>query len=189
MPLMPALEWATDLAASSVRFSTSGEPMSGLAAPLRTAMPMPERARSRRLPATTLPRAISSSIVSAVRMTRSTAAPPSSSFTSPFVAPQVISTFVPLVRSKAGARSSITDFTPLVQSTFIAAVLPRLPDRSAAGDAWRLLGLDQHPAVLDNGLVGLDRHHARRRHHLAGLDVELAVVEVALDHVALDEAF
>src|SRR5262249_3509237 len=74
-------------------------------------------------------------------------------------------------------------------STFIAAVLPRLPDRSAAGDAWRLLGLDQHPAVLDNGLVGLDRHHARRRHHLAGLDVELAVVEVALDHVALDEAF
>src|SRR4030088_2023317 len=48
---------------------------------------------------------------------------------------------------------------------------------------------DQHPAVLDDGLVGLDRYHAGRRHHLAGLDVELAVVEVALDHLALDEAF
>ena len=30
MPLMPVLEWATDLAARSARLSASGEPMSGL---------------------------------------------------------------------------------------------------------------------------------------------------------------
>src|ERR1700746_1661406 len=51
MPLMPVLEWATDLAASSARFNASGEPMSGRFAPLRTATPLPERARSTRLTA------------------------------------------------------------------------------------------------------------------------------------------
>src|SRR5712691_1107720 len=175
MPLMPALEWATVLAASKAFFSASGEAMSGLLAPLRTATPIPELARSTRLPATTVPRLIRSSIASAVRMTRSATAPASSSFTSPLAEPQVTVSFVALVRSNAGTSSSITVFKPLVQRTFMAAVLS--------------LGLDQHAAVLDHGLVGLDRHHAGRRHNLAGLDVELPVVEVALDHVALDEAF
>ena len=48
--------------------------------------------------------------------------------------------------------------------------------------------LDEHRAALDRGRIGLHRDHAGRRHHLAGLDVELAVVEVALDHVAVDVA-
>ena len=47
---------------------------------------------------------------------------------------------------------------------------------------------DEYFSALDDRRVGLDRDHAGRRHHLAGLDVELAVVEVALDHVAIDEA-
>src|SRR5713101_5469436 len=133
---MPVLEWATDLAASKAFFNASGVPISGLFAPLRTATPMPERARSTRLPATTLPRSTRSSIVSAVRMARSPPAPVSSSLTSPAADPQLIASFVPLERSKAGTRSSISVFTPLVQRTFIAAVLsrfPNLPPPSPAG--------------------------------------------------------
>ena len=47
---------------------------------------------------------------------------------------------------------------------------------------------DKYRAAFDRGGVGLHRDHAGRRHDLAGFDVELAVVEVALDHVAIDEA-
>src|SRR5262245_25323859 len=189
MPLMPVLEWATDLAASSACLSASGEAISGLLAPLRTAMPMPERARSRRLAATTLPRLIRSSTASAVRMARSPPAPASSSLSRPFADPQVIMDLVPVLRSNSGTSSSITDFMPLVQRTFIAALLCVSPSRPSEEERSPSFGLDQHPAVLDHGLVGLDRHHAGRQHHRAGLDVELAVVERALDHVALDETF
>src|SRR3954466_1730194 len=129
---MPVLEWATDFAARSARLSAAGEPISGLGAPLRTARPMPERARSRRLPATTLPSLIRPSIASAVRMARSPPAPVSSSFRRPFAEPQVITTLVPMVRSKSGARSSITVFRPLVQSTRIAAFLSRFPSHLRA---------------------------------------------------------
>jgi hypothetical protein len=38
-----------------------------------------------------------------------------------------VAALVPMVRSKSGARSSITVFRPLVQSTFIAAFLSRFP--------------------------------------------------------------
>ena len=47
---------------------------------------------------------------------------------------------------------------------------------------------DEHFAVLHDGRVGLDRDHARRRHYLAGLDVELAVMKIALNDVAIDKA-
>src|SRR5215510_10850936 len=188
MPLMPVLEWATDLAASSARLSASGEAISGLLAPLRTAMPMPERARSRRLAATTLPPLIRSSTASAVRMARSPPAPASSSLSRPFADPQVMTDLVPVLRSNSGTSSSITDFMPLVQRTFIVALL-RVSPPSDHRRRSPSVGLDQHPAALDHGLVGLDRHHAGRRHHRAGLDVELAVVERTLDHVALDETF
>jgi hypothetical protein len=39
----------------------------------------------------------------------------------------VITTLVPLVRSNADTTSSISDFTPLVQSISIAAILSRFP--------------------------------------------------------------
>src|SRR6478672_5289501 len=112
----------------SARLSASDEPMSGLGVPLRTARPMPERARSTRLPATTLPSLIRPSIASAVRMARSPPAPVSSSFRRPFAEPQVITALVPMVCSKSGARSSITVFRPLVQSTRIAAFLSHFPE-------------------------------------------------------------
>src|SRR5262245_30189193 len=169
---MPLLECATDLAASSALFSASGVEMSGFLVPLRTAMPIPELAISTRLPAVTTPRLTRSSIASAVRITRSQSAPASISFTNAAAAPQVMSTLVPRKRSNWGTRSSMTVFTPLVQRTFMSA-------------SFRL---NQHPTVLDEGLVGLDRDHAGRRHHLAGLDVELAVVEVAFHNVAVDVA-
>src|SRR5262249_56105404 len=78
-----------------------------------------------------LPWPMRSSIGSAVRMARSPTAPPSSSLRRPFVEPQVITIFVPLVRSNAGTRSSMTDLTPLVQITFIAAILSGFPNHSA----------------------------------------------------------
>src|SRR5436190_19335649 len=49
--------------------------------------------------------------------------------------------------------------------------------------------LNENFAVLHNRAVGLDRHHAGRRNHFSGLDVELAVVKVAFDHIAFDIAF
>ena len=51
-----------------------------------------------------------------------------------------------------------------------------------------LLFLDIQHAVLDNGLVSLDRDDAGRRHDFAGADVEAALMEVALDDFAVQEA-
>jgi 4,5-dihydroxyphthalate decarboxylase len=48
--------------------------------------------------------------------------------------------------------------------------------------------LDVDPAVLDHRRVRFHRHHARRPHDLAGADAERALMEVALDDVAVDEA-
>src|SRR5436190_14793302 len=47
---------------------------------------------------------------------------------------------------------------------------------------------DEHLFALDHGFVGLHRDHAGRVHNLAGFDVERAVVEIALDDVAIDIA-
>src|SRR5215510_2654017 len=138
-------------------------------------MPIAERARSTRLPATILPCRISSSIASSVRIARSAVAPLLISSMSMLVDAQVIAGISPFARSNSGKRSSTTAFTPFENRPFIAT----LP----------LLRLDDDPAVLNHSLVSLHRHHAGRRHDLAGLDVELAVVEVALDHVAVDVAF
>src|SRR4051812_28274011 len=49
--------------------------------------------------------------------------------------------------------------------------------------------VDEHRAGFDCRRIGLHRNHAGRRHDLTGFDVELTVVEVAFDHVAVDEAF
>src|SRR6266567_4557803 len=60
--LADLLEPDLGLTASSVFFNASAEPMSGFAAPLRTASPTPDFAKSTRLPATALPSLICSSI-------------------------------------------------------------------------------------------------------------------------------
>src|SRR5262249_9572817 len=65
----------------------------------------------------------------------------------------------------------------------------RPPTPFAPAVTGRSVDLDQHPAALDHGLVGLDWNHAGWRYHLAGPHVELPVVEVALDHLALEETF
>ena len=43
--------------------------------------------------------------------------------------------------------------------------------------------------MLDHGAISPDRDHARRPHAFAGADVEHALMEVALDRVAVDESF
>src|SRR3954451_20479126 len=103
-------------------------------------------------------------------MAKSPVAPLAISSMSMLVEAQTTSTF-PAASSMAGPSSSTTAFTPLENS-------PRTGIDS--------LRLDEDTVVLDHDLVGLDRNHAGRCHHLAGLDVELAVVEIALDHVAVD---
>jgi len=47
--------------------------------------------------------------------------------------------------------------------------------------------VDVHATVLDHRPVRFHRHHARRPDDLSGPDVELPLMEVALDDVALDE--
>ena len=51
------------------------------------------------------------------------------------------------------------------------------------------IDFDEHRAAFDRRGIGFHRDHTGWRHDLAGFDVELAVVEVAFDHVAVDEAF
>ena len=69
--LLALEEIATDFAAINVRVSASTELISGLGAPAFTAMPMRDRTRSTRLPATTKPLVIKSSSAGAARMTTS----------------------------------------------------------------------------------------------------------------------
>src|SRR6516225_1282067 len=49
-------------------------------------------------------------------------------------------------------------------------------------------GLNGDAAFDDRHRIGSHRHHARRRYHFAGADIELAIVEITFDHVALDIA-
>src|SRR5438067_5091649 len=52
----------------------------------------------------------------------------------------------------------------------------------------RALDCNGDPAVDHRHRIGPDRNHAGRRHHFAGADIELTIVEIALDHVAIDIA-
>jgi hypothetical protein len=47
---------------------------------------------------------------------------------------------------------------------------------------------DSHFPVLQFDRIGFDRHHAGRQDHFAGTDIELAIVEIALDYVTFDIA-
>src|SRR5712671_2532656 len=49
--------------------------------------------------------------------------------------------------------------------------------------------LDDDFSVPDKGSIGLHRNGAGRQHDLAGADVELSLVKIALDNIALDDAF
>ena len=60
---------------------------------------------------------------------------------------------------------------------------------AAAAPRLRRSGLDVDRVTLDGDRIDLLGNHAGRIHHFAGLDVEPAVVEIALDHLALDVAF
>jgi hypothetical protein len=62
-------------------------------------------------------------------------------------------------------------------------------DRKGPFAFHRSFSLDEHPVILDDGLVDFDGDHAGRRHHFASLDVELAIVKIALDDLTLDEPF
>src|SRR5262252_1574241 len=48
--------------------------------------------------------------------------------------------------------------------------------------------LDGDAACDDSHRIGLHRHHAWRRYHITGADIELAIVEIAFDNLAIDIA-
>ena len=93
------------LAASSARFTASIVLMSGFGAPAGTAMAMPERTRSTRLPATILPSLIMSSIDGVTRITMSKVSPARSFLRMSMVPFQVVMSLCPLDRSNSGANA------------------------------------------------------------------------------------
>ncbi len=110
MPL-PESEQAIDFAASSVALNASTLPMSGLAAPARTTMPISERASVTLLSARSKPALASLSAAPPSRITTSAASPCASrvgidSGESPIEGPRVVIRWWPLVRSKAGPSSA-----------------------------------------------------------------------------------
>lgn len=97
-----------DPAASNVRRSASAEPMSGRGAPARTTTPMPERARSVRLSAATVPCATSWPSASPTMMSTSTGSFRASragtaSAVCPMDGPQPVTSLWPVARSNSGA--------------------------------------------------------------------------------------
>lgn len=73
-----------DIACSSVRFNASAEPMSGLGAPARTAMPITERATGKQPSASTKPSAMNSRCKPSATITMSTTSPRFKRFASEF---------------------------------------------------------------------------------------------------------
>src|SRR4029077_20290096 len=128
-------ENAIDLAAITVFVNASSVLMSGFGAPDRTAMPMLERTRSRRLPGTTLPSAISPSSPDAARITTSIGSPRRSrlgiaSGELPIDGPNAVTTLWPVARSKCGTSSRYSavkapEVTTLISSAVAAAATSR----------------------------------------------------------------
>src|SRR5262249_32744152 len=95
-----------DLAARSARLTASAELMSGRGAPARTAPRTPDRTRSTRLPAATLPCAISWSIWGPDMITRSQVSPAAIRFMMSTPPTKRGTTLWPLACSKPGKSSS-----------------------------------------------------------------------------------
>src|SRR5262249_42253888 len=95
-----------DLAARSARLTASAELMSGRGAPARTATPTPDRTRSTRLPAATLPCAISWSIWGPDMITRPQVSPAAIRFMMSTPPTKRGTTLWPLACSKPGKSSS-----------------------------------------------------------------------------------
>src|SRR5438105_3961014 len=118
-------EWATDLACRSARTNVSTELKSGLGAPARTATPIPERARSTRLPDATKPRSINLSSASPAMITRSTGSPaakrPGMEVGAPATElPHAVSTLRPLAFSKPGTSARYAALKPPDANTLIS---------------------------------------------------------------------
>jgi hypothetical protein len=88
-------------------------PMSGLAAPSRTATPMPLRPMTARVPATMRPCRISSSSTGGLRMAASKASPASILRLTSGLTAKPMPTLCPLARSKRWANSLTAPFAPL----------------------------------------------------------------------------
>src|SRR5437867_4192838 len=113
-----------------MRFKASGDEISGLGAPLRTATTMPEWATTVTLSAAALPFFTRLSIPCRRAMTTSADSPSWARFT---VAPPVaneIASLCPVARSNFGPRSSMTDCIPKALSTLSSAASALIPSTS-----------------------------------------------------------
>src|SRR4051812_10073389 len=129
IPLAPTFECATESAESSVRTNASADPISGFAAPLRTASPMPELPRAQTC--VTSPFLRSSSSASEVRIRRSARVPCARRSRIACVASKCSSSR-PTMCSNAGCERSSTPFSASELSTTLAE----------CASAMRLFGLD-----------------------------------------------
>ena len=111
-----------DFASTSVRFSAPVVLMSGLRAPGRMAMAIPDRAIGVRVLAATLPCAITSSITVGVSTARSNGSPLSIFRFSDAAVPYWITTVCRVVRSNWGTSSSRTPFKAVEDNTRTSVV-------------------------------------------------------------------
>ncbi len=93
------------LAASSAAMKVATVPMSGFAAPARTATPTPDDARSTRLPDLSVPEARKASMSSLAMISRSKASPAAMRFFTSTVPVKPVVTLCPVARSNSGSRS------------------------------------------------------------------------------------
>ena len=92
-------------AASSAAIKAAVVPISGFAAPARTATPTPDEARSARLPGLSVPEARKASMSSLAMIKRSKGSPAAMRFFTSTVPVKLVVTLCPVARSKSGSRS------------------------------------------------------------------------------------
>ena len=113
-----------DFASINVRLNASVVLTSGFGAPLRIAMPMPERATGVFEPASSLPALIRSSTNASVRIATSNGTPFSMSDRIGAASPQVMASVLPVVRSMSAPIFASTGFMATGLITFNSAALP-----------------------------------------------------------------
>ena len=95
--------------------------MSGLAAPARISMPIPERAMAVRVAGTILPACTNASSCFTVRKIASNGSPPSTRRSNAVDTPYSMTTVFPVARSNCGRSSCITGLKAVEHRTLISA--------------------------------------------------------------------
>src|SRR5215468_2445880 len=171
-----------DLAARSARLTASAEPMSGRGAPARTATPTPDRTRSTRLSAATLPCWISWSICGPDMITRSQVSPAAIRFMMSTPPTKRGTTLWPLASSKPGKSSSNASRIAFELMTWMSTgMLVPLARRLLRHHVMDDLAADHGHERLDVlDLVGGHREVVAVEHQQVGIFARRERAEIAL---------